>query len=157
MAHSFEAAFREIEQSLFWVAMGYLRNTEDARDAVQDAALSAYRAYQGLRHPEYFKTWMTRIVINTCRDQQRRRQQTVELQDDLGALEGIPEEELALFDAICRLGAERARYLTLRFYHEMTYEEVAELLHQPLSTVKYRTRRALEDLRLEWKGEEHDH
>ena len=63
-----EQEFLKVEKSLFFVALGYLHNTEDAKDAVQDAALSAYRSFHRLRNVQYFKTWITRIVINRCKD-----------------------------------------------------------------------------------------
>jgi len=149
----FEEEYKKIEKSLFLVALGYLHNTEDARDAVQEAVLAAYRSFSGLRHREYFKTWMTRIVINKCKDFLRKQKYTEELTDTISAFCELPAQELELVDAICRLDPRAAAYITLRFYHGMTYEEVARMMHQTVSTVKYRTRSALDALKSILEGD----
>ena len=64
MYELFEQKYKECEKSLFLVAFGYLHNTEDAKDCVQEAVLSALKAFGSLKNKESFKTWLTRIVIN---------------------------------------------------------------------------------------------
>ena len=83
MQQLFEQEYPKYEKSLFLLAVAYLHNTEDARDVVQEAALAAWRNLHTLRQPEYFKTWLTRIVINRCKSFLRSRRETVELSDDL--------------------------------------------------------------------------
>ena len=73
LQEEFAHEFQKIENPLFFVALGYLHNTEEAKDAVQDAALSAYLGFYKLRSMAYFKTWMTRIVINRCKDLLKKR------------------------------------------------------------------------------------
>ena len=68
MEQLFEEEFKKHERALFLVALSYVHNTEDARDVVQEAALSAFRSIGSLRNWEYFKTWMTRIVINKSKN-----------------------------------------------------------------------------------------
>ncbi len=143
----FQSGFALMEKSLYLVAMGWLHNSEDARDAVQEAAETAYRGRDKLRDKQYFKTWMTRILINKCKDFLRGRRYTDELTDGIGVFDGIPHEEICLMDAICRLDPKEARFITLRFYADLTYEEAARALKMPVSTVKYGTRRALEKLK----------
>ena len=58
MRELFEQEYRKHEKSLFLVAVAYLHNTEDAKDVLQDAALSAYKAIDGLKNKKYFKTWI---------------------------------------------------------------------------------------------------
>lgn len=139
----FEQKYKEYEKALFLIAIGYLHNTEDARDCVQDAVFSAFRSYDKLKNKEYFKTWITRIVINKCRDHLRKRKYHSELKDNLDVFYEMPQSELEIIDAICRLDTNLAQYITLRFYNNMTYEETAKALKQPVSTVKYRTKKAL--------------
>jgi len=149
----FEKEYPKLEKSLFLVATAYLHNTEDAKDAVQEAALAAYRSIDSLRHPEYFKTWMTRIVINKCKTFLRCRHVTEELTDSLDVFCHIPQSEMEIMDAICRMSKEGAVYIILRFYNDMNYSQVASTLKQPVSTVKYRTRRALNELRKLLEGD----
>lgn len=143
----FRLGFARAEKSLYLVALGYLHNTEDARDAVQEAAEAAFRSYKKLRDSRYFKTWLTRILMNKCRDFIRRRRFTEEFDDQSGVFDNIPYDEICIMDAVCRLEPEEARLVTLRFYGGMTYEETARAVRMPAATVKYRTRKALEKLK----------
>lgn len=154
MQDEFIAEYQKIERSLYLTALGYLKNTEDARDAVQDAVMAAYKAYPKLRHREYFKSWMTRIVINECKDYWKKRKPTEELTDDLGILSELPAEELELMSAILKLEASLSRFLVLRFYNSLTYRETAKVLKMPESTVKHKTNLALETLKKALEGDE---
>lgn len=156
MEELFGQEYGEIEKSLFLVAFGYLHNTEDARDAVQEAALAAYRKIDTLKNRKYFKTWLTRIVINKCKDFLKSRRYTEELSDDLNIFCDLDDGDMEIVDLICHIEKEYALYITLRFYNDMTYDEVAHLLHQPVSTVKQRTAKALEKLKVLLEGDAKD-
>lgn len=149
----FEQEYPKYEKSLFLIALSYLHNTEDARDALQEAALAAFRAMDTLKNKDYFKTWLTRILINRCKNILKSRRVTEELRDDMGLFSNVPEAELEIVDAICRMKKDRAIYISLRFYNDMNYEEVAKALKQPVSTVKYRTKKALEELKTLLEGD----
>ena len=153
MRQLFEQEYQKIEKSLFLVAIGYLHNTENAKDAVQEAVLSAYQNYETLKNQAYFKTWLTRIVINKCKDFLKKEKYTEPLTDQLEACTYVTTEDMEILDALCRLHREVSIYLTLRFYHDMTYDEVAALLQQPVSTVKYRTKNAMIQLRNYLEGD----
>lgn len=153
MRQLFEQEYQKIEKSLFLVAIGYLHNTENAKDALQEAVLSAYQSYPTLKNQAYFKTWLTRIVINKCKDFLKKEKYTEPLTDQLDACTYVTTENMEILDALCRLHREVSIYLTLRFYHDMTYDEVAALLQQPVSTVKYRTKNAMIQLRNYLEGD----
>lgn len=153
MYELFEQKYKECEKSSFLVALGYLHSTEDARDCVQDAAISALRAYGSLKNKEYFKTWFTRIVINKSKDYLKKNRYTEELSDTLNVFYDMPTEEAELMDAVLRLNSKLSIYITLRFYGDMTYSEVAKALKQPVSTVKYKTKKALTELKKILEGE----
>ena len=153
MYELFEQKFSECEKSLFLVALGYLHNTEDAKDCVQDAAYSALKSYGKLKNAEYFKTWLTRIVINKSKDYLKQKRYTEELTDTLNIFYDMPTEETEIMDCILRLEPKLAVYITLRFYNEMTYSEVAKVLKQPVSTVKYKTKKSLTELKKILKGD----
>jgi len=149
----FEQEYPKHEKSLFLIALSYLHNTEDARDALQDAALAAYRNLDTLKNSAYFKTWLTRIVINKCKNFLKSQRPTEELRDDICLFGNVPETELEIVDAICRMKREQAIYISLRFYNDMSYDEVAKALRQPVSTVKYRTRKAIDELKSLLEGD----
>jgi len=153
MRQFFEQEYPKYEKSLFLVALSYLHNTEDARDALQEAALSAYSAIDTLRDRRYFKTWLTRIVINKSKNFLKARRCTEELRDDLDLFCTLPTEDIEIMDALCRMEASLSKYIGLRFYGDMNYEEVAKALSMPVSTVKYKTKKALTELGKLLKGD----
>ena len=150
----FEQEYRKHEKSLFLVAVAYLHNTEDAKDVLQDAALSAYRAIDTLKNKEYFKTWLTRIVINKCKNFIKSRRYTEELTDNTNAFYNTNTDEMEIIDALCRMDPKQSIYITLKFYNEMTYDEMAKSLVIPVSTVKHRTKSALNQLKKLLEGDE---
>lgn len=143
----FEQKYKECEKSLFLIAIGYLHNTEDAKDCVQEAVISALQSFDKLRNKEYFKTWITRIVINKSKDFRRKQRYSEELTDTIDVFYEMPIDEMNIMDCICKLDSKLSVYITLRFYSEMTYAEVAKALKQPVSTVKYKTNKALNELK----------
>ena len=84
----FEQKYKECEKSLFLVAVGFLHNTEDAKDCVQEAVLSALKSFDSLKNKEFFKTWLTRIVINKSKDYLKKQKFTEELSDNLNVFYG---------------------------------------------------------------------
>ncbi len=55
-------------QSMYKVARAYLKNDEDAADAIQETILSCFQKIETLEQNRYFKTWLIRILINKCKD-----------------------------------------------------------------------------------------
>lgn len=153
MRELFEQKYKECEKSLFLVAVGYLHNTEDAKDCVQEAVLAAFESFDRLKNIEFFKTWITRIIINKCKNFLKRKRYTTELEDSLYMFYKIPTEELEIVDAICKLSPKLSIYITLRFYNDMNYNEVAHALKIPVSTVKYRTQKALNEMKKNLEGD----
>ena len=103
MYELFEQKYKECEKSLFLVAFGYLHNTEDAKDCVQEAVLSALKSYNSLNNKEFFKTWLTRIVINKSKDYLKKQKFTEELTDNLNVFYDMPQDEIGIMDCICKL------------------------------------------------------
>ena len=69
----FQAEIRRIEKLLYRIAWSYLGNNADVEDAVQDALIKAWEKRASLRDLKQFKPWMTRILINQCKDLLRKR------------------------------------------------------------------------------------
>ena len=148
----FAARTQAVRQRLYRTAYLYLGSEADALEAVDEAVYQALRALKKLRQPELLETWLTRILINTCHKELRRRWVTGEesLPDSAGpnAYDGLP-----LREAIRRLPEELRTVVILRYFAGYTLEETAQSLELPRGTVSTRQRRALQLLRLEL-GEE---
>jgi RNA polymerase sigma-70 factor (ECF subfamily) len=125
----------------------------EAQDAVQDAAVAAWERFGDLRDRERFDAWFDRILVNGCRDRLRRRG-TVRF---IG-IEGAPEpaaadgagslaERDALRRALVTLKADQRVTVVLRYYGDLSLEEIAERTGEPLGTVKSRLHYGLQALR----------
>ena len=137
---------------LYRTALLYLGSEADALEAVDEAVYRALRGLKQLRQPEYFDTWITRILINTCCRELRRRKHFTDdaLPESAGpdAYDGLP-----LREAVRRLPEDLRKVVILRYFTGLTLEETARSLDLPRGTVATRQRRALALLRLEL-GEE---
>ena len=151
----FAARTEAVRQRLYRTAYLYLGSEADALEAVDEAVYQALRALKKLREPEHFETWLTRILINACHKELRRRKR-------FSGEETLPEtagpdayDTLPLKEAIRCLPEDLRAVIILRFFTGYTQSETAAALDIPQGTVATRQRRALELLRLEL-GEEGD-
>ena len=84
----FTAAVLAAEPTLYRVAKAMVGNEEDCADAAQQAILRAWERLDTLRQPQYFRTWLTRILINECKGILRQRGRQAPY--DQAAAEAIP-------------------------------------------------------------------
>ena len=142
-----------IQQKLLRTALLYLGSESAAAEALDEAVYKGLLACRKLRQPEYFDTWMTRILINVCCTELRRRKRELNC-------EALPEtaveayDALPLREAVYRLPGELKELVILRYFSGYTLRETAEILNIPQGTAATRQRRALELLRLELGEEE---
>lgn len=138
----------EIRGRLYRTALLYLGGEAAALDAVDEAVYRAFLSHRKLRQPEHFATWITRILINVCNDELRRRKREPSMAE-------LPEtaaeqfDALPLRDAVERLPRELRAVVVLRYFSGYTLAETAEALGLPPGTVSTRQRKALSLLRLE--------
>ena len=144
-----------LRSRLYRTAYLYLGNEADALKAVDEGVFQALRALKKLREPAFFETWLTRIVLNECHRELRRRKRLV----GEGALpDGAGPDDydaLPLKEAVRRLPEDLRTVVILRFFAGYTQAETAQALDIPQGTVATRQRRAMALLRLEL-GEEGD-
>lgn len=142
-----------MKERLYRTARLYLGGDTPALDAVDEAVYKGFRACRSLRKPEFFTTWLTRILLNVCVDELRRRRRET-------AMEDLPEtaqesfDALPLREAVARLPGELRAVVVLRYFTGLTLAETAQTLDIPQGTVVTRQRRALSFLRLELSDEE---
>lgn len=136
----------------FKTAMVYLDSEAQALDAVDEAVYKALCGRWKLRQPEYFDTWITRILINECHNELRRQKRYYPL-EELPETAAEEFDALPLKEALRRLPKELKDVVVLRFFAGYTVAETAEALQIPAGTVATRQRKALQLLRLELEEE----
>jgi len=163
-AESFNQLVKRWERPIFALAYRTLGREEDARDVTQETFLRAFRALAGFKGDAKFSSWLYRIALNLCRDWMRkeRRAPLAEVPEgvaieDLASERGPTEtvEDLAaraelgreVAKAMTRLPPEQRQAIILKEYHGLTFQEIADLMRCPLSTVKTRVYQGLSTLR----------
>ena len=128
-----------------------LGNPNDAEDLLQDAALLAFNSYNKLREKKYFKTWITRILINRCNrirfTKKRFVMENVELLDVF--TEDISDIEIELWNSVRKLDKKYKEVVVLKYINDMPISEIAQIIKCPIGTVKSRLHRALNILKIE--------
>ena len=139
------------------LAAWILRDPVGAEDAVQEAALIAWNRRASLRDGAAAEGWFSRIVVNVCRDELRRRARkrdlpAVEPVVGLGTARVSDRDELGR--AISRLTPDQQVVLGLRFGRDLTVPQIAAETGLPEGTVKSRLHHSLEYLRASLEAEE---
>lgn len=147
---AFVALMERHKLSLLGVARAILKNEEDVADVMQETVLSAYEKLYTLKKPKYFKSWLTRILINHCYGVLRQRK-TVSLEDYLPEA-GDTEEarwdaRLDVQAALMGSGAGERLVLILYYVEDMSQREIAKLLGISENAVKQRLARGRKNFR----------
>ncbi len=140
------------EKRIFNYLLRIVGNREDAMDLSQDTFLKAYQNLARLEDPARFAPWLFRIAHNEAYSLLRKPRHEGEGAEAKPAAPGfgqlLPlETSLALERALERLSGEQREAVTLKVYQGFKFEEIAEILDCPASTIKSRVYTALELLK----------
>lgn len=164
-AEAFGEIVRRWERKIFALCYGMLGREDDARDAAQEAFIAAFRNLGKFRGEAKVSSWLHRIAINQCLTTKRRRKSRAEdyLDDDEGNNERIfvassrlspgnvaeSQERMKLTrQAVAALPLDLKQVIVMKEFQDMTFQEIADALELPLSTVKSRLYTALKQLKL---------
>lgn len=143
---AFEAIIMEIIDDLYRVAYGILENQEDASDAISSATLKAYEKITTLRELEFFKTWITRILINECNSiiKQKRKVVYIENYEENQNDSYISNNETSIDikQAMKNIDKDLKQIVILYYFDDLSVEEISNILQIPKGTVKSRLSRA---------------
>ncbi len=163
---SFNQLIKRWERPIYALAYRTIGREDDARDVVQETFLRAFRGLGGFKGQAKFSSWLYRIALNLCRDwlRRERRAPVVATPDgvDLVELAGEGEAAVRVDDMVVRkdlsravaaamrvLPEEQRAAIVLKEYHGLTFQEIADLVGCPLSTVKTRLYQGMVVLRRE--------
>ena len=135
---------------LYQTAFLYVKNEQDALDAVQNCVMKGMVAISKLREPAYFKTWLTKILINGI---YRAKEKTVpivsleEYQEKAPEDSFLAEERIDLYEAIDLLRSAYKNVIILYYFSNMRIKEIADIMDIPEGTVKGYLARAKKELK----------
>ena len=138
-AQTFQQEAMKLERLLYHISYAMLHSDADCADAVQEALLRAWQHRHELRDMSVFRAWLSRILVNACKDILRKRGKLtlVPLEDAIGV--GVRERDtLALRQALEQLPPEQRTCLVMHYLEGWNIAEIAEALDIPEGTVKTR-------------------
>lgn len=150
---AFAALTRRQIDSAYRLAWAILGDSGDADDATQDAFAQAWRNRRSLRDPDRFDAWFGKILVNACREKLRKRERrkvrSLEETDDPATADST--DQVSSRDAVDRalngLDADHRIVIVLRYWADMTVDEIAERIEVRPGTVKSRLHYALRSMR----------
>lgn len=164
--YAFAALVRAHQDQLYRVALRMTGNPSDAQDVVQETLVQAWQHLPGFRGDSRFSTWVTRILINRCRNLHRARRPVVPLPDETEPASGMPQappadtlavaagSRDAVHRALLALTPEQRAPLVLTTFGGYTFAETARILGVSEGSAKvraHRARRALATLLQDWR------
>ncbi|MEF9951144.1 MAG: sigma-70 family RNA polymerase sigma factor [Clostridium sp.] len=144
----FLALINNYKSYLYKTAFLYVKNNEDAIDIYQETVYKAYLNIGKLKNPMYFKTWMTRILINNAKDkiaELATEDRYVEIEKCMDKVEESREvsldEKIDLYNAIDSLEEKYRTPIILNYFQGLTTKEIAQILETPENSIKSYIRR----------------
>jgi RNA polymerase sigma-70 factor (ECF subfamily) len=145
----------ENKQNIYRLAYSYVKNKEDALDIVQDSIYKAMTSIEHLKDESVVRSWFFRIVVNTSLDFLRKHKKIYPMDQEKLELyaHGAVDEymDIDLVRTLDDLPPKYREVIILRYFEDMKIEEVAEVLHDNVNTVKTRLYQALKLLRVKLK------
>ena len=157
---SFEKLVVKYNRYVYNIAFRMMGNEEDAKDMSQETLIKAFKAISKFKMESSFSTWLYRITINVCKDEIRRRKETVLSYDaeiaDEGTLKDIISDErtnpLLVYEktelkssiesALNKLSDDNKSVVVLKDILGYSYEEIGQILEIPIGTVRSRLNRS---------------
>lgn len=163
---SFELLIKDYQVYAYNIAYRMMGNEEDAKDAAQEALIKVYKSIHKFKETSSFSTWLYRIVMNTCKDELKKRKEKVlsldkEMETDDGTMSReIGDESLnpskivernevshVVQEAINTLPDANKMVIVLRDIQGLSYEEISQVIKEPVGTVKSRISRGRNQLK----------
>jgi RNA polymerase sigma-70 factor (ECF subfamily) len=161
---AFGVIVKRWERRIYALTYGMLGREEEARDATQETFIAAFRNLRGFRGEAKVSSWLHRIAVNQCITKQRRAkvrgETSLDEEEEGGNIFAAPadatpahnveaEERTALVRrAVKALPSELRQVVVMKEFEELTFQEIADALELPLSTVKSRLYTAMKQLRM---------
>lgn len=155
---AFEKLFEPYEADIYRIAYVYVKNESDALDVLQETACKAFEKIHGLKEPAYFKTWLIKIAINNALNLLRGKQKIIYMAEVLPEKAIVNQnhidQKILLEQVMNVLTNEEKSVILLKYYQDLPYTEVANILQIPLGTAKSICYRALKKLRIRIEKED---
>lgn len=133
---------------LFRIARQIVTDFDYVDDAIQETILKAWKQVKSLRNSEYFRTWLTRILINECNAILRKKERVISLESVINENTSYEDnyKNVDLMNALNSLEHELKILILLHYFEDMQYKDISYILNIPEGTIKSRISRAKKQL-----------
>ncbi len=158
---AFDALVHKYQREIYFLALRFVKNPEDAEEITQQAFAKAFEKLSGFRGDASFKTWLYQVAMNQSRSFLRKRRPVLELNEEV-AQKPAPEESplgrfikseaaLEAVELIEELPEKQRNVVTLRILHELSYREIGKIVDCTEQTAKVNFHYGIENLRKKMK------
>lgn len=138
---AFVELMEQNKSAMYRTAVSILHNDADAADAIQETVLRCWKSIKTLKNEKYFKTWITRILINCCKDIIRKNQNMIYVESYDGIEPAVETSQVDIKECFDGLSENYRLIMTMYYNQGLTVKEIAGLLDMNENTVKTRLSR----------------
>ncbi|MCI9286472.1 MAG: sigma-70 family RNA polymerase sigma factor [Clostridia bacterium] len=155
---AFSDLIRNIQNDLLKIAKMRLSCEDDIQEAVQETIIEAYKSIKKLKHDQYFKTWIIKILINKCNKMYKKNQKFNQLNLNIeydnilvNNDHNITESNMDFYFLIKNLNYNERIALILYYMEDYTTKDISKILKVSENTIKARLSRAKEKIKILYK------
>ena len=145
------------QNEYYKLAYVYMKNKDDALDAMQDMIVILYENIYKLKKEDSFYSWSKTILVNSCKNKLKKNKKLVFLNDiteqSIDEVYNNPEDKIVLDKYLSKLCDKHQEVIKLKYYLDLDYENMSQILKIPLGTVKSRLNAGMKILRESLGGE----
>lgn len=132
----FNEKYSMFRNTVFSVIFNYLKNTDDTSDIMQEVFIRLYRTDTEFQNDEHMKAWLIRVAVNLSRNflRDNKRRQAELLDEDIPYTDS--RDDMDLIRLVTALPEKYRIPIHLHYYEGYQVNEIAQILQQPVSTVK---------------------
>ena len=136
---AYEEIVNRYMKRAYYIALGFVHNHQDALDISQESFIKAFRKIKSFNTQRPFFPWFYRLMKNLCFDHLKRSSRIKEIPlEEINVLEEDGEDKEikeVLWRGIERLSFEQREVIILRYFQQLSYQEIAEMTEKPIGTV----------------------
>jgi RNA polymerase sigma-70 factor (ECF subfamily) len=136
---AYQAIVERYMKKAYYIALGFVRNPQDALDISQEAFIKAFRRIKSFDIERPFFPWFYKLMKNFCLDHLKRRSRIQEVPLDEGRVLKEEHEDREMKEVLWRgiesLPLEQKEVIILRYFQQLSYQEISEVMGKPVGTV----------------------
>ncbi len=137
-----EEALQRYGKAIMHLAWSYLHNRADAEDVLQETMIRYLQSRKTFEDENHEKAWLLTVAANLCKNMLRSRShEGGEIPESLEG-KGIPEEAIAVYEAVCSLPEKYREVIHLFYYEDASVAEISGILGKKESTIRSLLKRA---------------